>query len=200
MNKELRATEIAHLILASFLQKGDRAIDATAGNGYDTLFLAQQVGREGLVYAFDIQEEAIKKTQLILEKHGCGNQVQLIHESHEHLISYVRGKVRAIVFNLGYLPGGSKEIITQGAATLLSLQAGLEILEEGGVISVVVYPGHPGGKEEGQLLENMLTSLPCPPWHVLSWKRINGESQAPYLLVVQRGNELRRMSLENKTT
>ena len=49
----------AHRLLAQATPAGGTAIDATAGNGHDTLFLAQCVGANGRVYAFDIQPQAL---------------------------------------------------------------------------------------------------------------------------------------------
>ena len=85
MNKLLKATGFSHHLLAQFLGNGQKVIDATTGNGYDTLFLAEAVGHSGLVYAFDIQEQALQKTRELLAEHHCLQQVKLIHAGHEKL-------------------------------------------------------------------------------------------------------------------
>ena len=59
----MRLTEKVHAILKNHLREGDQAIDATAGNGYDTLFLAEQIGLSGEVIAIDIQNCAIQSTR-----------------------------------------------------------------------------------------------------------------------------------------
>ncbi len=40
---------------AGFVRTGDVVVDATCGNGLDSLWLARAVGRSGKLYAFDIQ-------------------------------------------------------------------------------------------------------------------------------------------------
>jgi len=187
MNSFLKATGFTHFLLEKFLRSGEIVIDATVGNGYDTLFLAQAVGASGLVYAFDIQENALQKTKILLEKNNCLQQVNLIHDGHEKISQYVREPVAAIIYNLGYLPGGNKEIITKGETTLLSLQQGMELLSSGGIISLIVYPGHPGGKKEADLLEQYLTSLSPRIWQVMKWSRVNGDRvKAPCFLCLHK--------------
>lgn len=183
MNRFLKATGFTHLLLEKFLLSGQKVIDATAGNGQDTLFLAQTVGAAGLVYAFDIQEKALQETKKLLEKNHCLQQVKLIHAGHEKIGKYVQEPVQAIIYNLGYLPGGNKEIITKGETTLLSLQQGMELLSAGGVISLIVYPGHPGGKQEADLIEEYVALLSPQTWQIMKWNRENGKrTKAPYVL------------------
>ena len=55
----LNAVSIAHRVAESVLREGDLAVDATAGNGHDTVFLAQAVGETGKVFAIDVQAAAI---------------------------------------------------------------------------------------------------------------------------------------------
>ncbi len=45
-------------------------IDATCGNGFDTLFLCRTAGENGHVKAFDIQEQAIERTRKLRTYHG----------------------------------------------------------------------------------------------------------------------------------
>ena len=183
MNKLLKATGFTHNFLAQFLDNGQKVIDATSGNGQDTLFLAEAVGPSGVVYAFDIQEKALQTTKNLLAEHDCLEQVKLIHAGHEKIKEYVQDPVQAVIYNLGYLPGGNKEIITQGETTLLSLQQGTELLSSGGVISLIIYPGHPGGREEAELIEVYTGTLSPRRWQVLKWSRLNGDNiNAPYVL------------------
>ncbi|PNY02291.1 rRNA methylase-like protein, partial [Trifolium pratense] len=123
------------------VQKGDTVIDATCGNGFDTLALLNLVADDdshnGYVYALDIQKDALDKTSLLLEESLNSNEVRrTIKEC----------SFRLIAFNLGYLPGGDKEIITRSETTLLALEAAKRILILGGLIGTVVYIGHPGGR------------------------------------------------------
>lgn len=186
MNKLLRATKLLHLLLNNFLKEGQIAVDATAGNGYDTLFLAQQVGPSGRVYAFDIQNEALDKAKKLLACHNYSERVKFILDSHDKLKYYVKQEINCLVYNLGYLPGGDKNIITTENTSLTSLQQGIELIAPGGVLSLIAYRGHSGGDKEAQIVEEYLQRLESPPWDVLSWKRVNGTPTAPYLLFAQK--------------
>jgi tRNA1(Val) A37 N6-methylase TrmN6 len=186
MNKTLRATEFSHFVLDRFILPGQTVIDATAGNGIDTLFLAERVTKTGKVYAFDIQKNALEKTKALLNEAGHLKQVSLIHDSHENIKDYVEGPLHSVIFNLGYLPGGDKSIITEKESSLQSLRYCVEVLVPGGVIAIVAYPGHAGGNQEACAIEAYLAKLPSPPWYVLSWKRVNGTGKAPYFLLAQK--------------
>lgn len=183
MHPYLKVTEMSHMILARFLKPGQRAVDATAGNGQDTLFLARAVGSGGKVYSFDIQEAALEKTRLLLKANGCLGNVELIHDSHENLDLYVQEPVDVLLYNLGYLPGGDKNITTTAQATGACLHKGIRLLADGGLIVMAVYTGHPGGREESNLVQDIFAGLPAPKWQVFSWRRENGSCEAPYLLV-----------------
>ena len=114
-------TKAAQDRIAQSLQPGQFAIDATMGNGHDTLFLAELVGAEGRVFGFDIQQQALANTRQRLADAGLENRATLIQGGHEHmellLPSRVVGQVSAIMFNLGYLPGGDKHTVTRPETT-----------------------------------------------------------------------------------
>ncbi|MFZ5753887.1 MAG: class I SAM-dependent methyltransferase [Bacillota bacterium] len=184
MSKLLRTTVVAHMLLREMVREGDVVVDATAGNGHDTLFLAKLVGIRGKVYAFDIQEEALKKTERLLAQHNCLAQVEFIHDGHEKIGQYIKEQVRCVMYNLGYLPGGDKSIITQGTTTISSLEQATHLLSKEGVISLMVYSGHPGGLSEAEEVECFVKSLASPPWHVLKWQKINGTQSGPYLMLL----------------
>ena len=150
----MRLTEKVHHILTNHLKEGDQAIDATAGNGYDTLFLAEQVGPTGKVIAIDIQNRAIQTTREKLESAGLIDRVRLMTENHalalKKLIVSNRRKVAAITFNLGYLPGSDKSIQTHAESTVQALSASLQLLRLGGTLCITAYCGHSGGKVEAE--------------------------------------------------
>lgn len=143
-----------------YLTAGSIAIDATCGNGFDTLFLADQVGGSGIVYGVDIQARAIETVRVKLLEAGTLQQCRLIAGSHSQLKSMIEqehlGVVSAVMFNLGYLPLGDKTIVTKPETTLEALDQALEMLRVGGLLSVLAYPGHPGGQEESQCVADWI--------------------------------------------
>lgn len=179
----------AHTLVQTVLTAGDGAIDATVGNGHDTLFLARQVGPDGWVVGFDVQEAAIQATQERLRQHGVAERVRLLHEDHARLAEHVdpkrAGTVAAVLFNLGYLPGGSdRGIVTRAGTTLPALAAALHVLRPGGCLSVVVYPGHPGGAREAEAVVRWAAELPARQAQAAQYRLLNRSAQAPWLLHV----------------
>ncbi|MFP6892548.1 MAG: class I SAM-dependent methyltransferase [Opitutales bacterium] len=158
----MRLVDRAHELLGEALSEGDIAIDATAGNGHDVAFLAEQVGSSGKVYAFDLQKDAIEATAKLLAEKGLVN-VDLHQCGHERMDdripTEILGQVAAVTFNLGYLPGGDKSVVTQTATTRLALRAAMGLLRPDGLLVVVAYRGHPGGPEECDAVVEELSSL-----------------------------------------
>ena len=156
----MRLTHRAHEAVARVLSEGDLAVDGTAGNGHDTVFLAEQVGESGFFWAFDVQEAAIAGTRQRLERAGLAERGCLIHDSHanmaDHLPGDARGRLGAVMFNLGYLPGSDRRLVTDAQSTLAALESSLQRVRPGGLISLMVYRGHPGGREEWQSIQAWL--------------------------------------------
>lgn len=149
------AVRWSHLLIEGRLKAGDTAIDATAGNGHDTLFLAQSVMPGGFVYVFDIQATALEATRQRLSKAAIPSTAySLLKCGHETLADTMpagsKGKVQVIMFNLGYLPGSDKQVITETGKTMRAIESALDWLAPGGLMTVVVYPGHEGGAEEAR--------------------------------------------------
>ncbi|PKM83992.1 MAG: SAM-dependent methyltransferase, partial [Firmicutes bacterium HGW-Firmicutes-13] len=117
MNILLKALNFSHLLIGRAVKDGDLAVDATAGNGYDTVFLAKLVGEKGKVFSFDIQDQAIAKTKENLLKNELLDRVQLIQDGHENMTSYVNDRISAVMFNLGYLPGSDHQVVTKPQTT-----------------------------------------------------------------------------------
>ena len=142
----------AQRIASKVLSEGDIAIDATCGNGHDTLFLAERVGASGVVYGIDIQKDAIKVAQQKLADAGVLERCRLVTSSHANLETIVApehmGRVSVVMLNLGYLPFGDKNIVTKSDSTLAALDQSLKFIRPGGLLSVLAYPGHPGGQVE----------------------------------------------------
>ena len=145
----MRVTERAHQSVRAVVRPGDHVVDATAGNGHDTLLLARLVGPDGRVIAFDVQEEAIAATRCRLAVNGIEEgRVFFVNGSHTMLRQHVDRPVAVVMFNLGYLPGSDHAHTTTRDETLIALAEGWETLRESGILSVVCYRGHPGGAEE----------------------------------------------------
>lgn len=179
------AVPLAHFFLRERVKPGDRVVDATCGNGHDTLFLAELVGPVGRVWALDIQDAALAATAQRLEAAGCGERVELVNGGHERLAELVPGPVTAVVFNLGFLPGAENGTITTPATTGAALGQAAELLLPGGIVTVAVYTGHPGGPEEEAVVDAWAASLPPACFNVWRCRQGNRSSAAPYLVVAE---------------
>ncbi len=152
-------TQLVHNIHRRLLRMGDRVLDATAGNGHDTLFLAKLVGAKN-VTAIDQQQEALESAKARLGSENLSG-VEWIHGDHAQKLSEfekAHRRFRAIVFNLGYLPGGDRKIVTQRETTLRAIDSAERLLEPGGVMTVIAYPGHDAGKDEETALRTLIES------------------------------------------
>lgn len=182
----VNAVVLSHIIAEKVVEPGDIAVDATVGNGRDTVFLAKLVGPQGKVFGFDVQKAALERAQLRLVEAGLEKRVTLIHEGHENMDKYIQPWIKACMFNLGYLPGSSHDLVTKPETTGLALEAGLGLLAQGGIITLVVYTGHTGGPSEAAVVENMVVSLPQEEWDVMQLTFPNRRNYAPYLVTIQR--------------
>lgn len=187
-------------ILSHYVREGDAVIDATMGNGHDTVALARLVGAEGRVFAFDVQEQALANTEALLrrideqeESAGGGKlrqRVQLILDSNVNLRKYVEQSadepraVAAALFNLGYLPGGDKSITTTAEETLHAASEALETVKPDGLVAMVLYSGHEQGAKEKELLLQWAERLPAKEYHVAYVSMWNQKKHPPELLLV----------------
>lgn len=164
------------------------AIDATMGNGNDTLFLTKLLGAKGKIYAFDIQNQAIEKTKKLLEENnfiGTEN-VNLILDSHGNIGNYVKEEIDIAMFNLGYLPGGDHKVVTNGEITLKALKYILSLLKKSGIISLIIYYGHEGGKEEKDCIISFTNSLDSRNYRVLRCDYTNQGNNPPIVLFIEK--------------
>ena len=156
-------TALAQQAVCEGLEDGALAIDATVGNGHDTLFLAGRVAPRGHVIGFDIQRRALETTRARLLAAGLESAATLHFCGHERMLEKIppdwSGRVSAVMFNLGYLPGGDKGLTTSPATTLSALDQALSLLRFGGLISLLVYRGHPGAKAEADAISAWLEQL-----------------------------------------
>ena len=173
-----------HFIL-THLKEGDIAVDYTMGNGHDTEFLSKVVGENGHVYAFDIQQSAVDSTAKNLAAAGCPENYTLICDSHHNVKNYVNCKVKAGMFNLGWLPGGDKTITTMRETTMPAVEAAIDLLAPDGVLIVAIYPGHEEGALEGEMLREYFSTLSkyriCPS----EFKILNSPT-SPYFFLIEK--------------
>jgi hypothetical protein len=105
---------------------------------------------------------------------------------HERLGEFVAAPVRAVVFNLGYLPGGDKSCVTRPELTLAALRQGVDLLLPGGIMTIAVYTGHPGGAEVGEAVEEWARYISPALFNVWGCRQPNRPSAAPFLMVVEK--------------
>ncbi|WP_341482928.1 class I SAM-dependent methyltransferase [Nicoliella spurrieriana] len=182
------ALAYSHTLLQSVVQAGDVVVDATVGNGHDTEFLANLVGPSGRVYGFDVQQLAIDNTTARLKNSNLLSRVRLFHQGHEQ-IEQVLAKdvqIKGAMFNLGYLPGGDHQMITNGATTIKAIKACLTRLTPSGIIGIVLYYGHPGGLTEKNAVMKFANQLPQKQFTVLQYQFINQVNEPPILLAIQK--------------
>ena len=171
--------------ILSHLGEGDIAVDFTMGNGNDTLFLSRTVGESGHVYAFDIQEDALTSTRAHLEAEGAPQNYTLIHDSHHNASSYVKGQIKAGMFNLGYLPrSGRKTVTTMCETTLPAVKSAIDMLAPDGILMVAVYPGHEEGAREGELLHEYFATLDRRKISVTCLRIVNSPT-SPFFFIAE---------------
>lgn len=181
-----KITEVNKIFLEKVVNKGDVVIDATMGNGYDTVYLGNLVGEGGKVYAFDVQEEAIKSTRKKVERDNMTDRVELILDGHENLDKYVDEEVACVVFNLGYLPRAKHVVITKPDTTLQAIKKSLDLLKPNGVISIAAYIGHEGGMEEKDYICEYLNNLDQKEFNVLHMQFTNQINNPPQLILIEK--------------
>ena len=167
------------------LGEGDTAVDFTMGNGYDTVFLSKTVGETGTVVAFDIQEAALSSTEQNLRKNDCPDNWRLICASHDRAPEFIKGKIKAGMFNLGYLPGaGKKELTTKRSSTLPAVKSAIDMLGEDSILLVAVYPGHPEGAAEGEELTQYFSTISRFKYSIAQFRMVNS-SESPFFFVIE---------------
>ena len=181
-----KITEVNKIFLEKIIEKGDVVIDATMGNGYDTVYLGDLVGENGKVYAFDVQEEALTSTRKKVIRDNMEDRIEIILDGHENLDKYVKEEVSCVVFNLGYLPRAKHMVITKPDTTLKAIKKSLELLKSNGVISIAAYIGHEGGLDEKNYICEYLNNLDQKQYDVLHMEFTNQVNNPPQLILVEK--------------
>ncbi|CEN78754.1 tRNA (mnm(5)s(2)U34)-methyltransferase [Paraclostridium sordellii] len=184
-----KVTDLNKVLLEDVIELGDIVIDATMGNGYDTKYLAEKVGEHGLVYSFDVQEEAIKSTRKKLEKSQLIDRVKLILDGHENMDSYIKEGISCVLFNLGYLPRAKHQIITKPDTTIKAIEKSLEVLKPHGVVSIAIYTGHEGGMDEFNAVFEYVKNLDQTKFNVLNCNFVNQINNPPRLVLIEKKKE-----------
>lgn len=181
-----RTTELAMSVTLNYIKSGDTVVDATCGTGQDTASLAMAAGMDGTVYAFDIQKKALLLTEARLRSQGFTN-VHYILESFASMCSYIpQNSASAVVFNLGYLPGGDHTITTTSDETINGLNCAIRTIRSGGIVTVVLYDGHEQGVKEKEAVLKWAEALDPSDYHVAFVNLLNQKNHPPEILWITR--------------
>ena len=168
-------------IIEENIKEKDIVVDATIGNGNDTLFLTNIVNK-GHVFGFDIQENAIKNTNKLLNDY---NNYTLFNDTHSNIDKYLKeynNKISLVLYNLGYLPSGDKSITTNYISTINSIKKSIQLLNNKGRILIVVYPGHEAGLKESIELNKYISTIN----NKVNIYRNTDNEIAPYLIEIKK--------------
>ncbi len=154
------ALAVTHRFLQKYVPQGGFAIDATAGNGGDTLLLCRLVGECGRVLALDVQQQAVENTKARLQEAGFATMARVIRDSHANLAQYAQPETAdCVVFNFGWLPGGDHEVFTRKETSIPAIEQGLDCLKPGGVMSLCLYYGRNNGYGERDAILDYVKTL-----------------------------------------
>jgi hypothetical protein len=191
------------------------AVDGTCGNGHDTLFLARTLcaigGKPCGLFSFDVQPAALAAGRAALDREGLTACVRLLLKNHARLarvleraedwppsLAAIRRtdggapaslRLAAAMYNLGFLPGGDKRVVTTPADTLVSLQGAAAALAPQGILTVHAYGGHPGGMEELRAVEAWCAALPFARWTAARYALCNKARNPEALFLVAKKEE-----------
>lgn len=183
--KHFSALNIIHKIIAGKVQPGDICIDATAGRGNDTLFLAGLVGESGHVTAFDIQQDAVDSTRALLEEHGMSDRADVLLKSHSEMDEVCsEGTVSCITFNFGWLPKGDHNIFTNKSTSIPAIEKGLKLLKSGGLMTLIIYYGRETGFEERDALLEYLPTIDNSKYTVIEMPFVNRTNCPPIPIII----------------
>jgi len=156
----MRLVDHAQKFISDSISKGSICIDLTCGNGLDTLFLCEITGESGKVYSFDLQQEAVGITKTLISRTQRIASCEITQACHSQFSSHIpfscKENVSAVMMNLGYLPGGDHQTTTTPEITEKALESAYEWLRPDGVLSVIAYRGHPGGKLEDSAVQKLI--------------------------------------------
>lgn len=176
-------SDICDFYIDKVIAPGDVVVDATVGNGNDTLKLSNAVGEAGKVIGFDIQAEAIKSAK---EKNYIYNNVVFLNESHSNMELYLDEKISFAIFNLGYLPGGDHSIMTTEETTIPAIEKAMSYLKEDGVIVLVIYRGGDTGFSESEAVTSYIKGIDYKKFNVILFDYANRPKNPPMVCVIEK--------------
>lgn len=180
-------TEWCSHFIKDHVTPGDFCIDATMGNGHDTLLLSRLVGARGQVLAFDIQKTALESTRKLLADQKAPDNTRLILDSHSHMASYAAPEtISCIMFNFGYLPSGDHSLATCSETSIPAILAGLSLLKPGGLMSLCIYSGGDTGFQEKEDLLKLLKSLDFRKYLVIVSSYYNRPNHPPLPVLIRK--------------
>jgi len=189
-----QTTQLALHLVRPYVTPDSAVIDATCGGGRDTLALAEM--GPARLYAFDVQEQAVRATTALLQDHGYCKSITdgaiticcVPHEEMGRVVPSGDGAapVSVVIFNLGYLPGGDKDLTTRTDSTMTAVRAAMDLLAPDGVICLTMYSGHPEGKLEKAALLNFASQLDAGKWHTAYVSMPNQKHDPPEILLITR--------------
>lgn len=183
----IQPQSITDYFINNYVKPGTIALDATAGNGNDTLKLCKAVGDEGVVYAFDIQKTALENTDRLLKENGITN-ARLILDSHSNMDSYTDGNLSGVIFNLGYLPGGDHSLCTKADTSIDAIKKSLKLISDEGFVSVTVYYGRNSGTEEKEAVMKFLKTLDYRKYTVVIYDFYNRPNNPPLTVIITKNS------------
>ena len=190
MFSEFSALGIVHKILKMHIKPGDFCIDATAGNGHDSVYLCELTGKEGKLLAMDIQQSAVDSTAANLAEHGFSGMSTVVCTSHSDIDKYAEpNSADCIVFNFGWLPGGSHDVFTRAETSIPAIKKSLDILKPGGLLSLCVYYGRNNGYSERDTIMEFVSSLPGAQYNVMKCDFLNRFNDPPFPIFIVKDPE-----------
>lgn len=189
MPKKRSALTMAHETIAQFVKPGAFCIDATAGRGNDTLYLATLSGHSGKVIAFDIQQEAVDSTNALLAAHGFSGSAKAVLCSHTEMGRYASAEtVDCITFNFGWLPGADHSVFTKAQSSVQAVQQGLALLKQDGLMTLCIYYGRDNGLSERDALLEYVRGIDSKQYTVIEHHFSNRPNNPPiYIMIVKAG-------------
>lgn len=185
--KSFRITDYCHGIVEQYSEGAQLCIDATMGNGTDTLFLCRRLSETGKVIAFDIQKTALVNTEKLLEENGCLEKAELVLDSHENMEKYAEpDSADVIMFNFGYLPGGDHNLATKAESSIAAIEKGISILKKGGLMTLCIYSGGDSGFDEKNGILEYLKELDSKRYLVITHEYFNRPNNPPMPVMIKR--------------